>query len=244
MSSVMNSRRVAPGGKPIVYPTSDGRPMGETDFHRNLMIHAIQLLMRYYAGQRVYVSGNILLYYEEGNKHKHLSPDVLVAKGIAHYERDYYLLWDEGVAPQFVIEVTSASTRKEDLNKKFKLYRDVIGVREYFLFDPLGEYLKPSLQGYRLRAGEYRPITPLHGRFPSKETGLHLERVGNQLRFYNPTTKSYLPTAAELEVEMDEKLEEKDTVIQEKDTKLAQSAEEIARLRRELEKLRTLKGGQ
>ena len=47
---------------------------------------------------------------------------------------------------------------------------------EYFLFDPRSEYLKPSLRGFRLIAGEYRPIEPIDGRLPSEMLGLHLEQ--------------------------------------------------------------------
>jgi Uma2 family endonuclease len=61
------------------------------------------------------------------------------------------LVWEEGKGPDLVIELTSPSTRHEGLDKKFKLYRDTLHVGEYFLLDPFEEYLKPSLQGYRLR---------------------------------------------------------------------------------------------
>ena len=47
-----------------------------------------------------------------------------------------------------VFEITSRGTRLEDLGTKRALYA-MLGVREYFLYDPLGEYLQPPLQGYR-----------------------------------------------------------------------------------------------
>jgi hypothetical protein len=34
----------------------------------------------------------------------------------------------------------------------------MLGVAEYFLYDPRAEYLEPSLQGFRLVGGAYRPI--------------------------------------------------------------------------------------
>ena len=40
----------------------------------------------------VYVSGNLLLFYERGNKRRHLSPDVFVVKGVAKHLRENYLL--------------------------------------------------------------------------------------------------------------------------------------------------------
>ena len=71
-----------------------------------------------------------------------------------------------------VFEVTSKKTRKQDLTKKFEIYRDVLRVREYFLFDPFEEYLDPSLQGYRLVDGNYEPIAMVKGGMPSEVLGL------------------------------------------------------------------------
>ena len=58
--------------------------MAETDLHRDEMVNAIQTLDDHFANRpNVYVSGNLLLFYEEGNRRKHVSPDVLVAIGVA-----------------------------------------------------------------------------------------------------------------------------------------------------------------
>ena len=113
-------------------------------------------------------------------------------------KRLYYLTWEEGKTPDAIIEVTSKSTRKEDTDTKFVLYRDVLKVKEYFLFDPFGDYLKPDrLRGYRLRKGEYVPISLVDGRMPSRELGLHLERAEDTLRLYDPATKKWLLTPDE-----------------------------------------------
>ena len=170
----------------VSYPTSDGRPMGETDLHRDVMFDAIETLKMFFSGQKVYVSGNILLFYQPGNRRKHVSPDVLVVKGLDPRPRENFLLWKEGKPPSFVVEVTSKSTRDEDLDEKYEIYRDRIKVKEYFLFDPRAEYLSPPLQGYNLVAGNYVPIEPIEGLLPSKELGIHLERVGSALRLYHP----------------------------------------------------------
>ena len=182
----------------ITYPTTDGKPMAETDTHRDLMFALIETLRVYYADEALtYVSGNLLLFYQERNRRKHVSPDVFVVRGVEKHQRENYLLWEEGHAPRFVIELTSSSTRREDTHKKFELYRDVLKVREYFLFDPRGDYLTPSMQGWRLRGGVYYPIRPVEGRLPSLTTELHLEREGSQLRLWNPATNAWLPTPHE-----------------------------------------------
>ena len=58
-------------------------------------------------------------------------------------ERRRYLVWEEGKGPDVVIEFTSASTEEEDRETKMRIYRDVLRMKEYFLFDPYAEYLEP-----------------------------------------------------------------------------------------------------
>src|ERR1051326_238910 len=124
------------GVSSLDYPTSDGKPMAETDDHRDLMATLIETLKLYYAASAlVYVSGNLLIYYVPGDKRRHISPDVFVVRGVAKHNRLYYLVWEEGKAPEAAIELTSKSTRRDDLGKKMVLYRDVLKVKEYFLFD-------------------------------------------------------------------------------------------------------------
>ena len=199
--------------------------MAETDWHRDLMTTLIAILKMWYAKvRRVYVSGNLLLYYVRGNKRKQVSPDVFVVRGVSKQKRLYYLLWEEGKSPEMIIELTSKSTRKEDLDTKFNLYQDILKVQEYFLFDPFAEYLNPPLRGYRLSDGKYLPIEPVAGRFPSEVLRLHLERDGMMLRFYDPATGKWLLTPDE-------------SLAEEKAARLRAEAE-AERLRQELEALR------
>lgn len=180
------------------YPTGDGKPVTETDYHFNLWMSLIDILRAYYAADpNAYVSGGIMLFYEKGNRRKYVAPDVLVVKGVPKGNRLNFLVWEEGKAPQLVIELTSSSTRWKDTKKKYQLYQDILKVREYFIFDPLGHYLDPQLQGFRLRSGKYVPIKLLHRRLPSQVLGLHLEADGKELRIYSPTRGGWLPTMSE-----------------------------------------------
>jgi Uma2 family endonuclease len=203
----------------VDYPTSDGKPLAETQTHGQVLIDLITVLQdRFAVDPNVYVSGNLLLFYEEGNRRKHVSPDVFVAFGVPKLPpRDYYLLWKEGKAPDVVIEITSKTTRREDQTKKRLLYRDVLKGPEYLQFDPTEDYLSPSLQGHRLLDGDYVPIAPVAGRVPSARLGLHLERSGTELRLFDPATGRHLPTRAE---------------------RAAEAEAEAERLRREVEELR------
>src|SRR6185295_11700145 len=139
--------------KEMEYPSSDGQPMAEGPEHLQVMIDLIDGLTRRYAEvPDVWVGGNLFLYYEKGNRKARVSPDVLVAKGVVKQkERRNYLLWEERPL-SLVIEVTSLRTKRRDEEIKKPLYQQ-IGTEEYVLFDPLGEYLRPPLQGYRLLRG-------------------------------------------------------------------------------------------
>src|SRR5438105_13950076 len=103
------------------YPTSDGKPMAETDIHRDLMIALIETLKWWFIDvPSVYVSGNLLVCYEKGNKRIHVSPDVIVVPGVGNRRRDNYLVWEEGRGLDLVIELTSRVTRVEDMEVEDK----------------------------------------------------------------------------------------------------------------------------
>jgi Uma2 family endonuclease len=172
----------------IEYPTSDGQPMAETTLHRKVMSDLIESLERRYAGvPDVWVGGNLFLCYEKGNPAAIVAPDVLLAKGVTKWDRPNYLLWEER-PPSLVVEVTSRKTRREDLRDKKPLY-ERLGVEEYVLFDPYGEYLKPRLQGFRLEKGRYQPL-PLRpdGTLLSQTTDLILRPEGERLRLVDAAT--------------------------------------------------------
>lgn len=213
------------------YPTSDGRPLGESDLHRRVIIDLIETLELRYAGQQVYVSGDLLLFYEPGNRRRHVCPDVLVTKGLTPGDRLNYILWDEGLPPSVVFEITSKTTRREDLETKFAIYRDKIRVAEYFLFDPKGEYLRPQMQGYRLRGGEYVTIRPAHERLVCKQLGLELEVQDKSLRLFDQQTGQPLLCPREMAEEAQERAEEAQE-------RAERAEQEVARLKQELSRLR------
>jgi len=108
----------------IEYPTGDGKPMGESDLHRKNMVDLIQTLEDYFGNEpMVYVSGWLLIFYEEGNPRKRVAPDVFVVRGVEKRMRGNYLIWKEGRGPDLVIELTSKRRRRED-QKKFGDFGD------------------------------------------------------------------------------------------------------------------------
>ena len=206
----------------VNYPESDGKPLGETDEHRDEMVRHIELLKHYYEGQKVYVSGNLLVYYEQGNAKKFVVPDAFVAKGITAKKRRIFKIWTEGKVPDVIIETTSRKTRRNDTVDKAELYAR-LGVKEYFLFDCLEEYLDPPLQGYRLAGTTFEPmVLDASEALVSHELGLTLRREEDCLQFYRLDNSQRLLTASE-------------RALQEAQARRA-AEEEIIRLREQLKR--------
>jgi Uma2 family endonuclease len=183
----------------IEYPTSDGQPMAETPQHMQVMVDVIfGLAGRYAEVQDVWVGGNLFFFYEKGNPKARVAPDVLLAKGVRKWDRPNYLLWQEG-PPALAVEVTSKKTQRKDQDVKKPLY-ERLGIKEFVLFDPFGEYLRPPLQGFRLMRGSYQPI-PLEadGSLRSQTTGLWFKREGQRLRLVDVVTGEKILWREELE---------------------------------------------
>lgn len=185
--------------KKVTYPETDGKPMAETDRHRNTIFNLlIGLDWRFRQHDDVYVSGNLFVYYERGNPKKCVAPDVFVVFGVPKRERRVYLVWEEGKGLDVVFEVTSKRTRNEDLGRKMDIYRGILGVRELFLFDPLREYLEPPLIGYYRQGNDWVRVMPEQGRLKSEVLGLEVVWEDDELRLYDAAMKQFLPTRDEL----------------------------------------------
>jgi Uma2 family endonuclease len=208
-----------PLARTIEYPESDGRPMAETPAHGQVIVDLFHSLSRRYAEEPdVYVWFNMLHYFVAGDPTASVAPDVFLVRGVDKTrERRVYKVWEEGRAPSWICEVTSKSTRREDEVTKKGVY-ERLGVEEYFLFDPLGEYLKPR-----------------------QVTGLRLVPEGNRLRLRDAKTDEPLAwpeedavarRAAEREVERQVRRAEEERRLREAAEQRTRALEEeLARLR-------------
>jgi Uma2 family endonuclease len=187
------------------YPESDGLPLAESDATRDYLIYGVEALDRYFQNRAdVYVSGNLFIYYEQGNPKAVVAPDVFVVIGAEKKQRPSYKVWEEqGKLPDFVIEITSKSTASEDRGTKRGLYA-YLGIPEYFQYDPTADYLKPPLQGFRLVDGNYLPIL---GRTVGDRFSIYAETLGlelwleadGEMRFYEPNKGIKLLSSRETE---------------------------------------------
>ena len=183
------------------YPSSDGKPVAESDFQFTPIAYARDALRDHFRDRPdVYVAANLLLYYERYNREAVVAPDVFVVIGAPNHDRPSYLLWQEPKGPDFVLEVTSRSTRHEDQGRKRQRYR-ALAVQEYWQYDPTGDYLQPPLQGLRLVSGDYAPLPAGDGNgvrsMYSAVLGLELRATGQGLRFRDPVTGRELLSLAE-----------------------------------------------
>jgi Uma2 family endonuclease len=188
---------------PIEYPDEDGKPMAEGDLQRKCLVYITTVLEIYFQKRPdVYVAGNLFIYYEKGYPESVVAPDVFVVFGVEKRDRRSYKTWEENdKTPNFVLEITSKATRSKDQGAKKGIYA-FLGVREYFQYDPTGDYLNPQLQGLRLVENNYFPVatnTLADGTvsLPSEVLGLELRLEAGKLRFYDSATDKTLLTHEE-----------------------------------------------
>ena len=176
-----------------LYPETDGKPMAASDDHRRVLIGILRGLESFFSDTPdVYVSGDILMYYVQGDPRRVVSPDVLVSFGLGRKARRTYQVWVEGKPPDFVMELSSKTTYQRDLGEKMALYAG-LGVSEYFLADIEGLYLPSPLMGFRLVAGQYQPVVPdASGSIHASILGLDVHCTQGDLQFYDPVKDEWL----------------------------------------------------
>ena len=176
----------------LVYPESDGEPMAETEKHRKVMIDVIDILDQHFQHiPDVHISGNLLLYYEEGNPRKSVSPDVFMVRGLSKKELRVYKTWEQPPTLDFVLELASPSTFRRDFTEKKEIYQNILRVKEYFIYDLYGE-IEPDFIGFRLIDEVYETMEFVNGRLLSETLDLALEARDGILRLYNPVQEAWL----------------------------------------------------
>ena len=175
-------------------------------------------------------------------------PDLLVAFGVdpAIYDANNgYVVSEQGKAPDFVLEVASASTADTDTGAKRVDYAR-LGILEYWRFDRTGEFHGTRLAGERLVDGRYEPMEIvdigdgiLQGH--SAVLNLNLRWDDGQLAWYDPATGRHIATfdseRERADSEREARIQEREARIQEREARItAEAGREAAEARvRELE---------
>ena len=180
------------------YPDTNGRFMGDTDYHSIAISGLREGLEDHFADvPDVYVATNIVWYYKRGDARCRRDPDVLVAKGVGKHRRRSFRSWEEKCVPRTLFEIASRRTWRRDLGNKRELY-ERLKVKEYFVFDAEGCYLNPVFRGWELVRGLYVPLRPAaDGSLASKELGLRFLPEDAKLRLLDLTTGRPIPTRLE-----------------------------------------------
>ena len=89
-----------------------------------------------------------------------MAPDLLIALGAdpeTYRENNGYIISEQGRPPDFVLEIASRSTGRQDVVEKRAAYAG-LGIPEYWRFDETGEFHGTRLVGDRLVDGQYEPV--------------------------------------------------------------------------------------
>jgi len=266
---------------------SDGEPL-ETHFHVLQMVLFLELVryrMAQLGQERAFAGGDMFVYYsleqaravaeeehqmalfesglrpDKPKKTAFRGPDAFLVKDAVQHDRDVWKVWEEdGRYPDLILELLSPSTWESDYTEKKRIYQDVFGTSEYFLFTPNQE----RVDAFRLLDGRYQKIVPSSsGRLWSRELelevgtwhGTYEGQAGRWLRLFHPDGH-LVPTKderaeqerqraeqAEERVEQERQRAEQADQRAEQERQRAEQAEERARAaERELARLRSRLG--
>ncbi|NJK59280.1 MAG: Uma2 family endonuclease [Oscillatoriales cyanobacterium SM2_1_8] len=241
MGVLVSPRRHIHDDSDVFYPTGDDEPLAETTLHADVILATVTTLRNYLretaSGRSPVVLCDQFVYYAKGFPALRVAPDIAVLFGVPQIPYENYKIWETEVVPSAILEISSAATQDRDRREKKALY-ERLGVLEYWLFDPKGEWIAAKLLGYRLQPtadAVYEPIPD--GR--SEALGLQLVVEGPSLGLYRLDTGEKLldPTA------MHEALKQEKVRAEQERERADRERERADRLAQELAALRQQLGG-
>ncbi|MGB3655180.1 MAG: Uma2 family endonuclease, partial [Rivularia sp. (in: cyanobacteria)] len=176
MSDTLSEISVTPPPTQYELPCDDGVPM-ETQRHKLQMDMLIDTLSPWLAMRNDgYVGGNMFVYFSlaQIRTQDFRGPDFFAVLGVPKKERLSWVVWEEGKAPDVVIELLSESTAPRDKNEKKLIYQNQMRVPEYFWFDPFNP---DDWAGFSMQHGVYQTIAVnTQNQLVSQSLGLALTR--------------------------------------------------------------------
>ena len=170
-----------------VYPESDGQPMADNTLQWDWMVKIVGELREQYAGQDVFVAGDLFWYPVEGDPKTVIAPDALVVFGRPAGYRGSYKQWLEaGLGPQVVFEVLSPSNTEKEMNDKLAFY-ERFGVEEYYEIDPY----RPYVLGFVRSENRLVPVHRMTGGHVSPRLGTRYELVDGDLKMFGPDGREF-----------------------------------------------------
>jgi hypothetical protein len=128
------------------------------DRHHREQDRCLAALQARFAGPDCYVTRDRWLLMDPANPTDKLAPDLVIALGVPDRLRGEYDPVVEGKAPDLLAEYLSKDSLAADLDDKRRRYA-ALGVREYWVFNPWGEFAAPRIQGWALHGPEqFEPL--------------------------------------------------------------------------------------
>ena len=188
------------------FPDFPPRDDMQNFLHLNRPGHPVALEHHWGFSDSIIVLSEAPLRWAPHQREGHRIPDLLVAFDVDRalaVEQMGYSIRDQGKPPDFVLEIASPTTGRDDYTDKRADYA-AFGVPEYWRFDASGgRYHDAPLAGDQLVDGAYRPVEIIR----TDEThlwgycavlGLSLCWEEGQLRWWDSATRLYLETHDEV----------------------------------------------
>ena len=183
-----------------VFPDFPARDDMQNPIHLHLDGHQTMLIRHFGNRDSTLVLSEVPVYWRPSDRSR--IPDLTIAFNVNRagiIDRKGYSIEEQGKPPDFVLEVASPRTARNDYGEKREEYAGY-GIPEYWRFDPTGgELYDAPLAGDRLVDGVYQPINlsrvdeqNLWGR--SQALNLAVCWEYGALRWWNPEAGEYLLT--------------------------------------------------
>ena len=155
--------------------SDDGIPM-ETQRHKmqmDLLIHSLYPWLE--KQDNAYIGGNMFIYYSAAQlkNEDFKGPDFFAVLDVPKVERKSWVVWEEGKAPDVVIELLSDSTANYDKTDKKEVYQNQMRVPEYFWYHP---FHPEDFAGFRLNGRSYQPLNLEENGYFCESLQLYLTR--------------------------------------------------------------------
>lgn len=216
-------------------PYEDDIPM-ESERHKLQMELLLETLQPWLAQRGDgYAGGNMFLYFSLAQTRGQYfrGPDVFVVLDVPRGERKSWVVWEEGKAPDVIIELLSDSTRERDKTLKKKVYREQLRIPEYYWYDPFNP---DDWAGFRLSGMEYQPLEPDEsGRMWSERLQLSLLRWRGSYRGVSTLWLRWMTPQDELLLTGDERAERERQRAERAELSLLAAQQRIAELEARLQ---------
>ena len=178
-------------------------PEDMTSFDHLTLSGSVHHLVQHFGDpETTIVAGERYLTREPGSPAaERMAPDLLIAFNAdpeAYRNSNGYIISLQGKPPDYVMEIASRSTGRQDVEGKRAGYA-ALAIPEYWRFDETGEFHGTSLAGDRLVEDRYEPIPieTLEGgvlQGYSSVLNLFIRWENGELRWHDPDTGQHIMT--------------------------------------------------